>query len=373
MDLAKIVEQLLYAGEGDDLDFKRDQYPFDRATDEQKGELLKDILAFANAWRRTDAYILIGVEEVPGGGRSTVVGTSDHIDDAKLQQFVNSKTQKPLTFSYQTVIIDGKDVDVITIPIQERPFFLKKDYGRLKKELVYVRRGSSTAIASPDEIAEMGKSSYEDYNIPDLKVEFYDIEQMTPIGQSWEKQSIYLNIPLEEEIPSYRAELMPGFEDPTMNKGYFRQAAKYLQTELGCTRLDFVVTNNSSVLANDVRLICDIEDDGSIYFIMGASDRPAKPRKNYDLVTSFTNKHEDDITVQETPTCWKVQVSFGKIQPQGTSSTTSGFYIGCRKTTDLKLQCRLSADNIPSPQEQELTVKIVVEEKEIDVQGLLEL
>ena len=126
MDFTEIVEQLLYASEGNDLDFKRDQYPFDGANDEDKGELLKDILAFANAWRRTDAYILIGVDEVPGGGKSTVVGISSHIDDANLQQFVSSKTQKPLTFSYQALLIEGKDVGVITIPIQERPFSLKK-------------------------------------------------------------------------------------------------------------------------------------------------------------------------------------------------------------------------------------------------------
>jgi hypothetical protein len=45
------LESLLHEDESTSLDFKRDQYPFDAATDEQKSELLKDILAFANAWR----------------------------------------------------------------------------------------------------------------------------------------------------------------------------------------------------------------------------------------------------------------------------------------------------------------------------------
>ena len=34
--------------EGPTLDFKREQYRFDKASDEDKSELLKDILAFAN-------------------------------------------------------------------------------------------------------------------------------------------------------------------------------------------------------------------------------------------------------------------------------------------------------------------------------------
>ena len=70
---SKLVEDLLHESEGTSLDFKSAQYPFEYATDELKSELLKDVLAFANSWRRTAAYILIGVEEVKGG-RSNVVG-----------------------------------------------------------------------------------------------------------------------------------------------------------------------------------------------------------------------------------------------------------------------------------------------------------
>lgn len=59
-----LLEQLLNEDESSSLDFKRDQYSFDRASAQQKSELLKDILAFTNAWRRTSAYILVGVDEI---------------------------------------------------------------------------------------------------------------------------------------------------------------------------------------------------------------------------------------------------------------------------------------------------------------------
>src|SRR4051812_13502406 len=96
---ADTIEQLLNEEENPSLDFKRDQYPFVGATDDEKGELLKDILAFCNAWRRTDAFILVGVKEIRGA-RSVLNGVSHHLDDAQLQQFVNSKVQRPATFSY---------------------------------------------------------------------------------------------------------------------------------------------------------------------------------------------------------------------------------------------------------------------------------
>ncbi|MGH7393589.1 MAG: AlbA family DNA-binding domain-containing protein [Candidatus Rokuibacteriota bacterium] len=93
----ELFERLLYEEEGPTLDFKREQYRFASASDEEKAELLKDILGFANAWRRSEAYILIGVGEVRGG-RSMALGISaaDHLDDHSLQQFVNSKTNRPV-------------------------------------------------------------------------------------------------------------------------------------------------------------------------------------------------------------------------------------------------------------------------------------
>jgi predicted HTH transcriptional regulator len=87
-----LLENLLYQEESESLDFKSAQYPFAKATNAEKAELLKDILAFANAWRQSDARILIGVEEVRGA-RSNVNGIDpgDHLLDRNLQQFVSKR------------------------------------------------------------------------------------------------------------------------------------------------------------------------------------------------------------------------------------------------------------------------------------------
>jgi hypothetical protein len=79
-----LFERLLYEEEGNALDFKRDQYLFFKATNDEKAELLKDFLGLANSFRRADAYILIGVEEVRRG-RSNVVGITEHLADHSLQ------------------------------------------------------------------------------------------------------------------------------------------------------------------------------------------------------------------------------------------------------------------------------------------------
>lgn len=156
-----MYDYLLYESESVTLDFKSEQYRFNHESNNHiKAELLKDILAFSNAWRRSTAFILIGVKENKGG-KAEVTGISSSLDDAQLQQFVNGKTQRPVDFTYKEVLMGEKIVGVIEILNQRRPIFLKKDYGGLYKNIVYIRRGSSTDIADPDEISEMGKERLE--------------------------------------------------------------------------------------------------------------------------------------------------------------------------------------------------------------------
>ena len=51
--------------------------------------------------------------------------------------------------------VDHVQLGVILIPLQERPIVLQKDFGRLNKNAVYIRRGSSTAVADPDEVSKL--------------------------------------------------------------------------------------------------------------------------------------------------------------------------------------------------------------------------
>jgi predicted HTH transcriptional regulator len=96
-------EQLLKLRESETLDFKVAQYPFARASDEAKSELLKDILAFCNAFRRTDAHILIGVREKKSPP-SEAVGITQHLSDSDLQQFVCSKTNRAPKLAYESFV-----------------------------------------------------------------------------------------------------------------------------------------------------------------------------------------------------------------------------------------------------------------------------
>ncbi len=201
------LSALLQRSEGDTLDFKRDNYRFKNGSDDDKSELLKDILALANAWKATDGCIIVGVEEVNGKAAS-LPGVVPELNDSNVQQFVNSKTNRPVAFAVEHVDHQGTPLTIIRIgQKQPRPIFLNKSYGRLKKNVVYIRHGSSTEEASPDEIAEMAKQEAV-ANAPDVEVRFqitvdaYCFRSEFPMG-------------FRKEEPTY----FDGFEIVARNKG----------------------------------------------------------------------------------------------------------------------------------------------------------
>lgn len=103
-----LLDQLRFKGEGSDLDYKAERYPFVGATDEAKSELLKDILAMANAHRDGTAYILIGFKESQPHPAETVgVPAEGAIDDSRIQQFVTRSWRASWTSATKSGSLKG--------------------------------------------------------------------------------------------------------------------------------------------------------------------------------------------------------------------------------------------------------------------------
>ena len=228
-----LVERLLFEEESPTLDFKKEQYRFSKASEDEKAELLKDLLGFANAWRRSEGYILIGVEEVRGG-RSNVTGIPavDHLDDHSLQQFVNRLTNCPVRFHYEAFRFEGKHVGIIRIDQQTRPIYLKRPYGKLEKHQVYIRRGTSTDPtnpALPEEVALMGRMV--EPEPAELVIEFAHIEREDSLGTKISFDTEFCEMPPEDDIPDFAPagynSLLGTLENPVnrTNPDYYRELA----------------------------------------------------------------------------------------------------------------------------------------------------
>lgn len=376
MSSESLISALLFEAEGAELDFKREQYPFSGADDRVKSELLKDILAFANAWRRTDAYILIGVQEVKEA-ESVVVGITDHIDDARLQQFVNSKTNRPVEFSYSPMSFRGKQIGVIHIPVQDRLTFLSKDYGALRRNTVYLRRGSSTDEARPDEIARMGHAVSESLKPRPL---------LTPrlvTGSDWSnlsesttfETSRLINLDINS-LPDYSPPLPTGpygmpisFRLEHPNSDFYRDRAEYLRFSAKLRPIRFAVRNEGTALASDVKLTTYITDSNhSLEFSLG-SDKPKKPLQEWSPIASIRpisiNQASPDIEIIETTAGWTINAYFGKIQAKDTKLTSEKLFVGTNQSGMSELPILVFADELSSPVSSVLTIDFVVTDQEL--------
>jgi hypothetical protein len=336
----ELFEKLLYQSESESLDFKKEQYPRLSLPDEAKSELLKDCVAFANSWRTEDGHILIGVEPVTGG-KAKVVGTIDHFDDADLQQFVNGKTNRPVNFSYEVFSYEGKQVGVLTFKGQTRPVYLRNDFAtKLRRNTVYVRRGSSTAEAAPEEQAEMPKGA--DDGKPVLDLQFYD-------GASHERRGTQVEVLPIVRIPMNDADLvdppdpLAGIRDAGFAPLSRKEAHIYLLYNSVLQEVAFCVTNNSSKIARRVRLECVFPKAKSL---MVRSERYYNKR---DLRLAIGRVSLKSVSVAELPNSWRVTTSFGDIQP-GVMETSAPFFIGAGYAMDVNLGARVFSDELlPQP------------------------
>lgn len=364
-----LMEELLNQPENSQLDFKIAQYPFDKANEIQKGELLKDILAFANVIKDSSAYILIGVDEVKGG-RSNVVGVSNHLDDARLQQFVNSKTRRPVIFSYETFQFEGKQIGIIEIlPQVKLPIFITSDYGKVRKNIVYCRNGSSTTEIAPDEIAEMILPTLiRKIEIPNLALQFVDAKNKDLLGNSIIMTSKVLKYEVSKIVKKPRPSsiMMIGFG----NEHFEIQMANYLRETSMVKPFYFQLTNISSTLATDVRLEIKMKRERNIS-VLGKADYPRKP----DRQTSISFRgilNISNTNVEKGKNYLNLSAKFGNIQPKA-SNKSDNFFIGASKPCKLEVEAIVYANNLPEPLVFPLSINIKTETEKLDVEKLKDM
>jgi predicted HTH transcriptional regulator len=147
-----LIRQLVSRRESQTLDFKEKFY---ENSPEGNTELAKDVMAMANSLRNGESgYLLFGVAEDPVEHFGIIKGFTapDWATDSNLQQKVRSLLNRLPTFSWSQVSVDGCLVGVIEICGGKRPFFPLKDGKNIKRYVTLHRVGSSTDVASPDEI-----------------------------------------------------------------------------------------------------------------------------------------------------------------------------------------------------------------------------
>lgn len=370
----QLLESLLYEEESPTLDFKKEQYPFSKASEEEKSELVKDILGFANAWRRSDAYILIGVEEVRGG-KSEVIGIQNHLDDHTLQQFINSLTNQPVRFHYEAATIEGKQVGVIRIEQQTRPIYLKKKYGKLDKDKVYVRRGSSTDPQKPatlDEIAQM-RVEPEDIDA-NLAVVFSNPDTKELIGSHLSIEAELCNLPPSLPDLPRNSYILDSISAYRTNHQYYRELAHYIYVCKLFRPVQLSISNVGRVAARNVRVEFSVNSLMQIEMLQ-KENLPQMPEKQslgleLNLNRMRFTKTPGNVCINQTTDQLTIEIDCGDLQP-GRRIFSDVFYIGKKTENCDNIVGAVYADNLPCPSELNLTISASLSKSSLTVEDLM--
>ncbi|MFP1888883.1 helix-turn-helix domain-containing protein [Lonsdalea quercina] len=377
----ELLDILRYKSEGTDLDFKSEQYRFAGGNDFEKSEMLKDILAIANAWRDGMGYILLGLKE-NRPHLAEVVGISDSIDDSRLQQFVNSKVRPKLTFSYEEHLYEGKTIGVIIIPKQKRPFFIANDYGKLKRNVAYVRRGSCTEEAEPTEVAAMALAdSGRGRVLLDLSVLTPDNEFL-PETVALKYMSFPENLPNYESPPKRSSPFDNSFHSHIWhdNREFWREYAEYAQVNAALIEMKFILMNRSDTSLSNAKLEVSVKPlDGQSVRMMAGVDLPEEPSKQWSSISSLhslpemLDRREARLIVKEDdihPVC---HVRFGSLLPGEEGRSSDTLAIVPAGPGKLKLHFRILAGELAVPQESEHLLEITGESTLLNVAELSEM
>ncbi|WP_423204855.1 ATP-binding protein [Pseudomonas kribbensis] len=361
MDDETLIQELLYRGEGSTLDYKVKQYPFSGADDSQKSELLKDILAFANAWRSDTAYILIGVKNDTG----ELIDLDMDIDDSRLQEFINAKTNHPLIFSYRSLQYKGVKLGLYTIPVQERPLYVRKQYGRVLPNIVYVRRGSATAIADPSEVAKMGAATVSQVAVHSpkltIKIVCADSSVSDEFSLNYTQWALlpgmnYSDYSLADEPGTIHRIMMA-----MVNNNFYRELASYLQENRGRVAFSLEVSNVGDHLADDVKIFLSAPV-ASLFTFKEPYRLLPKPEKVHTINSTHGIPHSlnqigQSYSIRRTREEILVRFDMGKIQVGETRRTPQVFMINPPSTLE-SLTGRVLSDQLRSPMEFSIPAKI---------------
>lgn len=164
------LEKLVWQGETPTVDFKERLELTGENRHRYRATLLKEVSAIANSNNRLrPGYLIVGVRdreknpELPLG--ELIVG----IDTAKLneqlvQQVIFNHCSPLVKVSFEPIRYQDKLIGVVTIPrSRDRPHSIIRPVGDIKKEDVFVRRGSHTFPATVAEIFEMREVAWKKY------------------------------------------------------------------------------------------------------------------------------------------------------------------------------------------------------------------
>lgn len=191
---------IAFENEHTTLDFKLEEY-----SKHKTFNLIKDVMAMANAEASGDRYIVIGMKPGPEG--RNVVGLKSITDSASLQKTIIDNVEPEIHLDYFGHNYQGKMLGVIRISkCDQRPYLMKKDYGgkegTLKRGEGYVRMGSTQMLLFRSHYEKIYAQRYQNQKYSgEVKISFdrnHEVNTLNVFGVKLKEEDIPSSIEAKE-------------------------------------------------------------------------------------------------------------------------------------------------------------------------------
>lgn len=394
----ELIDSLLYRSEDTAVDFKAGQYVLSRLDEakypalnksqladlfkEKKSELLKDVLAMANAWRDGPGYILLGFKERKPYPPE-VVGLSDdeYHDDAAFQQFIASHVNGKPSFRYEVRPYRGVTIGIISVAKQLRPpFYAKEQYGKVKAGVVYLRRGSATFEAAPDEIAAMGASDAQTRRGAIVELRLEDAKK-DPIAMHPQKVRL-LDFGRIDEIEDLASEPGNAFEVRIheVNADYWRELAEWKRIHAGGIAVHVLLENRSEFALTGCKIeLTAVDEDGRSVPLREGRKMPDEPRSSWhpherlmfnpDRMQTVLQKKTLDVEHRGTST--RCEIRLDRALPGETVAASDFLALLPQTSGAIRVQSRVLATELAAPLIFEVTVAVDATHEKWDMNRLV--
>lgn len=172
--MATINELIEFHNENEYLDFKQEEYK-----DQKKHELIKDVLAFANAEYAGDRYIIIGIKKTNGEPEAFQVESP--LDSSDIQTYVLEYIKPDLKIDYFSHQYNGANTMILRINNPaDQPYAMKKSLSYFNGTKTYlvdsmkIRKGSRTFDMTREDLERIyaGKYNRKNYFLDKLELIF---------------------------------------------------------------------------------------------------------------------------------------------------------------------------------------------------------
>lgn len=180
------IESLISCGESETVEYKESCV---LASDGQKAEFVKDLLALVNAHGDEPRYLVIGVAN---SGELKGVGANAY-DENVYRQIADSAIMPPVPYSFQRYKVQGNEIIVLAVEPSAKRFHLAKKQMAasgnvvLHKGEILIRRGTSKGALTEWDMERFRQSILDSGPNPELLIEFSDKQQSTNVtlAYSW--------------------------------------------------------------------------------------------------------------------------------------------------------------------------------------------